>query len=146
MNRQQAQAQQVTIIEPVIEYMQKAPLNGWAIDNYFKEIFYACCDDTNITNIKLTKLELTLLSCIMFKYTDNTKQIEIFTQDLINLNPDKKGLYSIRYKINSENMKNNSIDYINRMYGKNIPTNTLTDAEKEQLENELGYKVMIIER
>lgn len=150
MNKTQAQtqtkAQQTTVIEPVIEYLNNAPLNGWAVDNYFREIFYECCNDTQITNVKLTKLEMTLLSCIMFKYTDNTKQIQVFTTDLNNLNPDKKGLYAIRYRINSENMSNNNIEYINRMYSKNIPTNTLSDAEKEQLANELGYQVLVIER
>ena len=41
-------------------------------------------------------------------------------------------------------MSNNNIEYINRQYSKNIPTNTLTDIEKQTLEEQ--NNIMIIER
>ena len=131
-------------IEPLVAYLQTSAVNGWCLDNYFKDLFYSTCNDTSITSVKLTKLELNVLASILFKYIDNTKQVQIFTQDLNNLNPDKKGLFEIRFKINAENMSNNNIEYINRQYGKNIPTNTLTEIEKQALEEQ--NNIMIIER
>lgn len=131
-------------VEPLVAYLKSSAVNGWCLDNYFKDIFYSVCCDTNITSVKLTKIELNVLASILFKYSDNTKQIQIFTQDLANLNPDDKGLYSIRFRINSENMSNSNIEYINRQYGKNIPTNTLTDVEKQALEEQ--EHIMIVER
>ena len=131
-------------IEPLVAYLKSSAINGWCLDNYFKDIFYSCCNNTNITSVKLTKLELNVLASILFKYNSKEKPIEIFTQDLNNLHPDKKGLFEIRFKINSENMSNNNIEYINRQYGKNIPTNTLTDIEKQAIEEQNNN--MIIER
>ena len=131
-------------IEPLVNYLQTSQVNGWCLDNYFKDLFYSTCNDTSITSVKLTKLELNVLASILFKYIDNTKQVQIFTQDLNNLNPDKKGLFEIRFKINTENMSNNNIEYINRQYGKNIPVNTLTEIEKQALEEQ--NNIMIIER
>lgn len=131
-------------IEPLVNYLQTSQINGWCLDNYFKELFYSVCDNTNITNVKLTKLELNVLASILFKYNSNEKQIQIFTQDLNNLQPDKQGLYSIRFRVNSENMSNNNIEYINRQYGKCIPSNTLTEIEKQALEEE--NNILIIER
>lgn len=131
-------------IEPLVNYLQTSQINGWCLDNYFKELFYSVCDNTNITNVKLTKLELNVLASILFKYNSNEKQIQIFTQDLNNLQPDKQGLYSIRFRVNSENMSNNNIEYINRQYRKCIPSNTLTEIEKQALEEE--NNILIIER
>ena len=133
-------------VEPLVAYLQTSQINNWSLDNYFRDLFYSVCNDTNITSVKLTKLELNVLASILFKYNSNEKQIQIFTQDLANLHPDKKGLFEIRFKINAENMSNNNIDYINRMYNKNIPVNTLTDIEKQALEEEQNNKIMIIER
>lgn len=131
-------------IEPLINYLQTSQVNGWCLDNYFKDLFYTTCNDTKITSVKLTKLELNVLASILFKYSSNEKPIEVFTQDLANLHPDKKGLFEIRFKINAENMSNANIEYINRQYGKNIPVNTLTDIEKQAIEE--NNNVMIIER
>ena len=131
-------------IEPLVAYLKTSAINGWCLDNYFKDIFYSCCDNTNITSVKLTKLELNVLAAILFKYSSNAKQIQIFTQDLQNLHPDKKGLFEIRFRINSENMSNSNIEYINRQYGKNIPVNTLTEIEKQTLEEQ--NNIMIVER
>ena len=131
-------------IEPLVAYLKNSQISGWCLDNYFKDLFYRVCDDTNITSVKLTKLELNVLASILFKYNSNEKQIQIFTQDLQNLNPDDVGTYSIRFRINSENMTNNNSEDINRQYGKNIPTNTLTDIEKQALEEQ--NNVLIIER
>lgn len=131
-------------IEPLVNYLQTSAINGWCLDNYFKDLFYNTCNDTNITSVKLTKLELNVLASILFKYNSKEKPIEIFTQDLQNLHPDKKGLFEIRFKINAENMSNASIEYVNRQYGKNIPVNTLTDIEKQALEEQ--NNIMIIER
>ena len=131
-------------VEPLVAYLKSSAINGWCLDNYFKDLFYRVCNDTNITSVKLTKLELNVLASILFKYNSKEKAIEIFTQDLQNLHPDKKGLFEIRFKINSENMSNNNIEYINRQYGKNIPVNTLTEIEKQTLEEQ--NNIMIIER
>ena len=131
-------------VEPLVAYLKTSAINGWCLDNYFKDLFYRVCNDTNITSVKLTKLELNVLASILFKYNSNEKQIQIFTQDLQNLHPDDVGTYSIRFRINSENMSNSNIEYINRQYGKNIPTNTLTDIEKQALEEQ--EHIMIVER
>ena len=131
-------------IEPLVAYLKTSAINGWCLDNYFKDLFYRVCNDTNITSVKLTKLELNVLASILFKYKSNEKAIEVFTQDLQNLHPDKKGLFEIRFRINAENMSNSNIEYINRQYGKNIPVNTLTEIEKQTLEEQ--NNIMIVER
>ena len=51
-------------VEPLVASLKSSAINGWCLDNYFKDLFYRVCNDTNITSVKLTKLELNVLASI----------------------------------------------------------------------------------
>jgi hypothetical protein len=134
------QAQNAT--EPIIPFLVKNGKNGFALDNYFKELFIAQQFKFSKKRVNITPLEFSLLNSILWKFKTNKTEISIFNTDF-SLNG--KGLYPISFNVDSSLMSNNSIEYYNRKLDCNIPQNTLTEEERQQLEG-ADRQIIEIER
>jgi hypothetical protein len=128
--------------EPVIPFLVKNGKNGFALDNYFKELFILQQFKFSKKRVNVTPLEFALLNSILWKFKSNKTEISIFNTDF-SLN--EKGLYPISFNVDSSLMTNSSIEYYNRKLNINIPQNTLTEEERQQLEG-ADRQVIEIER
>lgn len=128
--------------EEIILFLLKNPLNNFNLDNYFKELFILQQFKYNRKDINISRLELSLLNAISWKYKNNKSDITIFNTDFP---MNSKGTYNIKFNVDTSLMNNNQIDYYNRLHDLNIPHNTLTDAEVEQLQGQ-DKEIIVIER
>lgn len=131
--------------EPIIEFLLKNYKNSFNLSNYFKELFIQQQFCYSKKSVNITKLELSLLTSILWKYKNNKSDIVIMNTDFT-LND--KGLYKITFNVDSSLMKNDEIAIYNKKFehlGINIPLNSLTEEEKEMLQAQ-DREVLVIER
>ena len=128
--------------EPIEVFLTEGKLNGFALHNYFRELFLEYQYKYSRNRVKLTKLETQLLFQVLWRYQQNRSEISVYNTDFT---PDKNGRYEIAFSVDTTLLTNQQIRYYNQIFDCNIPENTLTPEEKELLQGQ-DREVLVIER
>lgn len=128
--------------EPIEVFLKESKLNGYALNNYFRDLFIEYQYKYTRNRIKFTKLETQLLFQILWKYQNNRSEVSVYNTDFT---PDKDGRYEIAFSVDTSLLSNGQIRHYNNELGTNIPENQLTAEEKEQLQTQ-DREVLVIER
>lgn len=128
--------------EEIIEYLLQNHKNGYVLENYFRDLFIKQQFKYSKKNVNISRLELSLLHVIKWKFQNNRSDITIYNTDYqIN----SKGTYNIKFNVDTSLLTNKQIRHFNEEHEINIPLNTLTEEEKEQLQGQ-DREVLVIER
>ena len=128
--------------EPIENYLKSSKLNGYALSNYFRELFLEYQYKYSRNRIKMTKLETQLLFQVLWKYQNNRSEVSVYNTDFT---PDKDGKYEITFSVDTAQLSNGQIRHYNQELDINIPENQLTPEEKELLQTQ-NREVLVIER